>query len=219
MQRQEMKILLLEDDEIIANAIKEYFELFDYKIDIYENGEVLVQNSNPKNYDILLLDINTPGISGLEVLETFRSLSINTPAIFITAMSNIDYIKKAYSIGCSDYIKKPFNIEELEIRINHIINKNSELIELKDDYIFNMQKEKLYKHGAEISLNEKERQLIYLLLKHKGETVSSDSIKSYIWEDKEICNNTLRTTIKKLRSKVDSDFIETLRGIGYKIAI
>ena len=214
-----MKILLLEDDEIIANAIKEYFELFDYKIDIYENGEVLVQNSNPKNYDILLLDINTPGISGLEVLETFRSLSINTPAIFITAMSNIDYIKKAYSIGCSDYIKKPFNIEELEIRINHIINKNSELIELKDDYIFNMKKEKLYKHGAEISLNEKERQLIYLLLKHKGETVSSDSIKSYLWEDKEICNNTLRTTIKKLRSKVDSDFIETLRGIGYKIAI
>jgi len=214
-----MRILLLEDDDIIAYAIKEYFELFENSVTLFSNGEDLLEQSDVKNFDIMLLDINTPKINGIEVLETIRAMNIDTPAIFITAKDSMDSIKKAYKIGCNDYIKKPFNIEELEIRINYIVHKNSSKIELKDGYKFDMSKQKLYRDKKEISLNYKEKQLIYLLLKNQGEIVENDTIKSYIWSEKEVCDNTLRTTIKKLRDKLDSNFIKNQRGTGYKIEI
>ena len=211
-----MKILLLEDDEIIATQIKEYFELFDNSVTLFNNGEELLERANVKSYDIMLLDINTPKLSGIEVLETIRALNIATPAIFITAKSATESVKKAYKIGCNDYIKKPFDIEELEVRINYIVNQNNPYIELKDGYRFDMKKQKLYKDNTQIPLTNNEQLFLYLLIKNKGDIISNEMIKDYIWQ-KDICDNTLRTTIKKLRDKLDSNFIVNLRGIGYKI--
>jgi len=212
-----MKILLLEDDEIIAQQIKEYFELFDNIVDWFVNGEELLENSDARNYDILLLDINTPKIDGIEVLEILREMDINVPAIFITAKSDLEYLKRAYSIGCNDYIKKPFDIEELEVRIEYIVNHSNSIVELGDGYSFDMKKEKLFKDDREVNLNKKEQNFLYLLVKNAGEITSNEMIKNYVWNDKDICDNTLRTTIKKLRDKLDSNFIQNLRGIGYKI--
>ena len=213
-----MKILLLEDDALIAEQIKEYFELFDHKVEHYEDGLSLIENSNPQSFDIMLLDINTPGLSGMEVLKEFRELSIDTPAIFVTAMSDIDHLKEAYSIGCNDYVRKPFDIEELELRIEQLVKeKHAEHIILSEHYTFDMKEEKLYHKNVEVHLNEKERSLIYLLLKHRASTVSKEMIKTYVWNDQDVCDNTLRTKIKKLRDKLDENFIQSLRGAGYKI--
>ncbi len=215
-----MKILLLEDDEVISEQIKDYFELCDYKVDAYSNGLELVENANPTSYDIMLLDINTPGLSGLEVLKEFRNLSINTPAIFVTAMSDMNYLKNAYSTGCNDYVRKPFDIEELEIRIEHLIkNNSSEHIQITELYTFDMKDEKLYYKDNEVHLNDKERSIIYLLLKNRKQSVSKDLIKTYVWDDQDVCDNTLRTKIKKLRDKLDENFIQGLRGAGYKIDV
>ncbi len=213
-----MKLLLLEDDLLIAEQIKAYFELFDYKVDHYENGLTLIEDTNPQSYDIMLLDINTPGLSGLEVLKEFRELSIDTPAIFVTAMSDIEHLKEAYAVGCNDYVRKPFDIEELELRIEKLVAQNqSKEIVLSEHYIFDMKEEKLYYKKTEVHLNEKERSLLYLLLKHRGNTVSKEMIKTYVWDDQDVCDNTLRTKIKKLRDKLDENFIQSLRGAGYKI--
>ncbi len=213
-----MKLLLLEDDLLIAEQIKVYFELFDYKVDHYENGLTLIEDTNPQSYDIMLLDINTPGLSGLEVLKEFRELSIDTPAIFVTAMSDIEHLKEAYAVGCNDYVRKPFDIEELELRIEKLVAQNqSKEIVLSEHYIFDMKEEKLYHKKTEVHLNEKERSLLYLLLKHRGNTVSKEMIKTYVWDDQDVCDNTLRTKIKKLRDKLDENFIQSLRGAGYKI--
>ncbi len=215
-----MKILLLEDDLIIAEQIVEYFKLFDHKVSHYDNGLKLIENADPSAYDIMLLDINTPGLSGLEVLKELRSYSITTPAIFITAMSDLDHLKQAYALGCNDYVRKPFDIEELEIRIEHLIKQDcSHLINISSRYAFDMKDEKLYYKGNEVHLNSKERALLYLLLKHKNNIVSKESIHSYVWEDQDISENTLRTTIKKLRDKLDENFIVSYRGAGYKIAL
>ena len=211
-----MKLLLLEDDLLIAEQIKAYFELFDYKVDHYENGLTLIENTNPQSYDIMLF--NTPGLSGLEVLKEFRELSIDTPAIFVTAMSDIEHLKEAYSIGCNDYVRKPFDIEELELRIEKLVAQNqSKEIVLSEYYTFDMKEEKLYYKKTEVHLNEKERSLLFLLLKHRGNTVSKGMIKTYVWDDQDVCDNTLRTKIKKLRDKLDENFIQSLRGAGYKI--
>ncbi len=213
-----MKILLLEDDHLIAEQIKEYFELSDHKVDLYDNGLSLLENANPSSYDIMLLDINTPGLSGLEVLKEFRELSIDTPAIFVTAMSDISYLKEAYGTGCNDYVRKPFDIEELELRIEMLVKENqNEKIKISERYSFDMKSEKLYDQDKEVHLNDKERSLIYLLLKNRSSTVSKESIKIYVWDDKDVCDNTLRTKIKKLRDKLEENFIKSLRGSGYKI--
>ena len=215
-----MKILLLEDDTLIGEQIRDYFELFDHKVTWYDNGLTLVENANPAAYDVMLLDINTPGLSGLEVLRELRAYSITTPAIFITAMSDLEYLKEAYALGCNDYVRKPFDIEELEIRIEHLIKKDTDhLIAITAQYAFDMKAEKLYYKGTEVHLNPRERALIYLLLKHKNQIVSKESIQTYIWEDQPINDNTLRTTIKKLRDKLDANFIVSHRGAGYKIAL
>ena len=215
-----MKILLLEDDTLIGEQIRDYFELFDHKVTWYDNGLTLVENANPAAYDVMLLDINTPGLSGLEVLRELRAYSITTPAIFITAMSDLEYLKEAYALGCNDYVRKPFDIEELEIRIEHLIKQETDhLITITNQYVFDMKAEKLYYKGTEVHLNSRERAFIYLLLKHKNQIVSKESIQTYIWEDQPISDNTLRTTIKKLRDKLDENFIVSHRGAGYKIAL
>ena len=213
-----MKILLLEDDPIIAEQIRDYFELFDHTVDLYSDGLELVESANPASYDIMLLDINTPGLNGIEVLRNFRELSIDTPAIFITAMSDLEYLKEAYKSGCNDYVRKPFDIEELEIRIEHLVKGNEDRrIPISQRYSFDMKNEILYDRNREVPLSPRERRLLYLLLKHRGHTVSKESIKTYLWDDQEVCDNTLRTTVKKLRNKLGENFIENLRGTGYRI--
>ena len=213
-----MKILLLEDDAVIAEQIRDYFELFDHQVDTFDNGAELLERANPAYYDVMLLDINTPGLSGLEVLKAFRELSIETPAIFITAMSDLEHLKAAYRTGGSDYVRKPFDIEELELRIEHLVKgSGTRRIRLSEQYSFDMKNEILYHRDREVPLSQRERRLLYLLLKHRGHTVSKETIKSYLWEDQEVCDNTLRTTLKKLRDKLEENFIENLRGIGYRI--
>jgi len=213
-----VKILLLEDDDLIATQIKEYFTLFEHKVAHFDNGLTLIENANPQSYDVMLLDINTPGLSGLEVLKEFRELSIDTPAIFVTAMSDIDHLKTAYGIGCNDYVRKPFDIEELELRITQLVMQSErQQITLSAGYTFDMKEEKLYYKQTEVHLNDKERSLLYLLLKNRGNPVSKERIKTYVWEDQDVCDNTLRTKIKKLRDKLDENFIQSLRGSGYKI--
>jgi len=213
-----VKILLLEDDPLIAEQIRDYFQLCEHRVDLYDNGLKLIENADPSSYDIMLLDINTPGLSGLEVLQEFRELSVDTPAIFVTAMSDIGYLKEAYSVGCNDYVRKPFDIEELELRIEQLVKENCPArIPLTPHYTFDMKEEKLYYREREVHLNEKERSLIYLLLKNRSSTVSKEMIKSYVWDGQDVCDNTLRTKIKKLRDKLDENFIQSLRGSGYKI--
>jgi len=213
-----MKILLLEDDLIIAEQIRDYFELCGHRVDAYSNGLDMIESANPNSYDIMLLDINTPGMSGLEVLKEFRGLSISTPAIFVTAMSDMEYLKNAYSLGCDDYVRKPFDIEELELRIERLVHEDdSRYIEISSLYRFDMREQKLYLRDQEVHLNSKEQSLLYLLLKNRNQSVSKESIINYVWDDLNICNNTLRTKIKKLRDKLEENFIQSLRGAGYKI--
>ena len=188
-------------------------------MDRYADAMELMESVSPQHYDILLLDINTPGMSGLELLKEFRAIGIETPAIFITAMSDIEYLKSAYNYGCDDYIRKPFDLEELEIRIRHIVQKRRGVIELEGGYRFDMRSERLYHNSCEIKLNKKERRLLYCLLKQSGDTVNKEYIKDYIWDSGDVCDNTLRTTIKKLRDKLNIDFIESVRGEGYRVVV
>ena len=216
-----MKILILEDDDFIRDEVKTYFEMKNHTVDGYSNADELFENESLGSYDIFLFDINMPGANGFETLKELRSFNINTPVIFITSMSDIDYVKEAFSLGCNDYVRKPFYFEELELRINNLLLKNNSLeniIPLNDIYSFDINKMELIDSDKnEVELNKNEKNLIFLLVKNLSHTVSYDKIIEYVWHDKPINSNTLRTQIKKLRSKLKKDFIVNIRGLGYKI--
>jgi len=213
-----MRITLLEDDSFIAEEIKIYFEMKDYQVEIFTNGEELLNSSNIFTTDIFILDINTPVKNGIETLKEIRNLGIDTPAVFLTSMSDIDYIKLGFDAGCSDYIRKPFHFEELEIRIKKILfSDNSSKIQIGKNQFFDLSRRELTDCEKIIELSENEKNLLFFLVKNINHILNSSVIIDYIWQDKIVSDNTLRTLIKKLRSKISYDFIKNIRGSGYKI--
>ena len=213
-----MKILVLEDDEFICEQIKTYFELNDHSVDVYYDGESLLDNAILTNYDIFLFDINTPKKNGIETLKYIRNNGVATPAIFLTALSDIEFVKQGYDVGCNDYVRKPFNLEEVNLRIGQLLYKNStNEIKIDDDYKFDLSKMELKLKNQVIDLTTTQKELLYILIKNIGSIVPSNIIKDYVWDDKEVCDNTLRTQIKKLRLKLKNNFIINIRNSGYKI--
>jgi len=213
-----LKIILLEDDELIAEEIKLYFEIKNCSVECYLNGEELLENANIYSTDIFLLDINMPIKNGIETLEEIRAMGVNTPAIFLTSMSDISTIKLGFKVGCSDYMRKPFHFEELELRINKLVLENSsKKVQLGPNQFYDTTSIELYENEKIIDFTENEKNLIYYLVKNLNHVVNSSTLMDYVWDDKIVNSNTLRTLIKKIRSKLSYDFIQNIRGSGYKI--
>lgn len=213
-----MKIILLEDDEFIAEEIKLYFEIKNHTVECYVNGEDLLNNAHLYSNDIFLLDINMPIKNGIETLQELRAMDITTPAIFLTSMSDIDTIKLGYKSGCSDYIRKPFHFEELELRINQLLLQNvSKQIQLGPKQYYNITSMELEDNGRLVDFTENEKNLLYYLVKNLNHIISSEILMDYVWDSKIVNSNTLRTQIKKIRTKISYDFIHNIRGTGYKI--
>lgn len=213
-----MKIILLEDDKLIADEIKLYFEIKNHSVECYLNGEELLENANIYSTDIFLLDINMPIKNGIETLEEIRSMGVQTPAIFLTSMSDISTIKLGYEVGCSDYMRKPFHFEELELRINKLVLElSSKKVQLGPNQFYDTRSMELYDYEKIIDFSENEKNLIYYLVKNLNHVVYSNTLMDYVWDNKIVNSNTLRTQIKKIRSKLSYDFIQNIRGTGYKI--
>jgi len=211
-----MKILVVEDDTFIGESIKEYFELQNNKVDYFSSPKKAVADTHPAYYDIFLFDINMEGMSGLELYRELKRY-VDVPVIFLTAYSDIEHIEEAFDLGAVDYIKKPFALRELELRIKRVLFKGTNYIQIGDGYAFDLKKLKLFYNDVEVELTPNEKYFLELLCQNIGQIVSSETIKDYIWEDKYICDNTLRTQVKKLRSKLKVNFIKNVRGSGYKI--
>jgi len=213
-----MRITLLEDDSFIAQEIKIYFEMKDHQVEMFSNGMDLLESININSTDIFILDINTPIKNGIETLKELRAEGIETPAVFLTSMSDIDYIKLGFDAGCSDYIRKPFHFEELEIRINKIVfPRHSEKIQIGPKQFFDLSRREFISENSIIEISENEKNLLFFLTKNINHILNSNIIIDYIWRDKIVSDNTLRTLIKKLRSKSSYVFIKNIRGSGYKI--
>jgi DNA-binding response OmpR family regulator len=218
-----MKIFLLEDDFSLNKIIRVSLENRGFYVenctDGYEAATKIINNK----YDLYILDLNVPGFNGHEILKTIRKDNPSTPVIMISAEIAIDNIKNSYDFGCNDYIKKPFDFEELFLRIkyhlNHIPqNSNVDLtIDLGYEYSFDMINQTLYKHGHEIELTIKEKLLMSLLVKNINKTVTLEMIHEYVWDSKEMESVSMRTIVHKLRSKLKNGMVLNLRGVGYKL--
>ncbi len=216
-----MKILLLEDEYTLRQSIKEFLEECNYNVADFSNGEDAFDAIYDNSYDLFLLDVNVPGMSGFELLEEVRKNNIDTPAIFITSYTEIDNLEKGFELGCNDYIKKPFDLIELKVRVSTALKQTmpkakDDTIELGSLYSYNTKNFTLMQDGQEIMLSKTEKMILNLFVKHKNQVVSQEMIRDYVWDDY-VDSANIRVQINNLRKKLNKDFIKNIRGVGYKL--
>ena len=215
------KILLLEDDLILQEIIEEYLLENGFEVESFIDGQEALKAIDTNSYDMLLLDVNVPTIDGFELLEYLREIKNSTPAIFITSLSGIKNLQKGFKLGANDYLKKPFDLEELKIRIKHHMRatKNDELIELKG-LQFYPKNQYILKDGKKTELKRKEVEIILYFINNKSSIISADELIENVWSsEKTPTYATIRTYIKTLRRALGEDAIENIKGVGYRLSL
>jgi len=216
------KILLLEDDANLNETVAEFLEEQGHEIVSVYDGDEAQEKLYESKYDLLLLDINVPGINGLKLLKESREGGVVAPAIFITSMDTVDDLEKGFKSGCDDYIRKPFALKELQIRIETLLRRDffhhsKELMQISEGITYDIKSNALMISGQSVSLGNKESRLLKLFLKHNEEVISHESIYASLWDyDEEPSDTALRTYIKNLRKIIGKERIVSIKKQGYK---
>lgn len=215
-----MKILLLEDEVMLNDSIHEYLETLGHSVQTYLDGSKAFEDIKNKAYDLLILDINVPGIDGLSFLEKIHALKIQTPAIYISALADIEDISRAYNLGCFDYLKKPFHLKELSLRIDRIqIKKEIPRVHLRlsKNYSYDQEHSTLLFNNEAQTLTKKQSQIIDLLARNRSMVVDFEQFQEYVWDEQIVDNATIRTEINRLKKVLKEDILINVRGMGYMI--
>jgi len=208
-----MKVLLLEDDFMLAESMKMLLESENIEVDIVNTPEEAYEKVfNNNKYDLYVFDINLQtDESGIDVLKALRRADDTTPTIFITALTDLETMKKAFNAGADDFIKKPFEIEEVLIRIKSKYDNNN-IIKIKD-IEYDPVADQIYKNNKAIFLSPVLKNIFKELIKHSPKPVSKYILMEYMEKESE---NALRVNISKLKSKLGID-IKNVRNEGYVI--
>jgi len=208
-----MKILLLEDDQILCTSLQEFLELEGYTVDVAHRGPEVFDLTFEKEYDLYILDINVPDVDGFDVLSSLKEAGDTTPAIYITALTDINSIAKGFEIGADDYIKKPFNPEELVIRIKRKYQQEKEVLLYLNDIVYNPSSKVLKKSGVTIGLGDVQQNIFHTLMVEQNKIVNSYTLLDFLEQPSA---NALRVNLAKLKNKLDIN-IKNIRGQGYMI--
>jgi DNA-binding response OmpR family regulator len=215
-----MKVLLIEDDIQLNETIKSFLEFKKHTVVSVFDGQEAVSKIDSSNYGLYIIDINIPHYNGLDLIKYIRNVDLITPIIIITASLEIDNLKDAFKYGCSDYIKKPFHLEELNIRVQNSLNSNkNDIIEISKGLKFDFEYEELSIDEVVVKIRKKERRLLTILLKNINHTVSNEILENYIWENEIKERYPLRQLVSDLKKSFGrfSGLIESERGVGYRI--
>jgi DNA-binding response OmpR family regulator len=216
-----MKILLLEDELMLNDAIVEFLQMHNHEVIPFFEGNAALECIKKEQFDLLILDINVPNIDGLKFLEILQQEKIQTPAIFISAMRGMEEIAKAYELGCYDYLKKPFHLPELLLHIQKIDQllgiRDKQHIRLSYRYSFDKASDTLLFDQVPVPLTKRQMEIIRLLAIHQGNVVDFEMLRHYIWNDAIIDNATIRAEVSRLKKSLKEDFIVNIRGLGYRI--
>lgn len=221
-----MKILVVEDEHKIANSIKKGLLQEAYVVDVAYDGETGFDLAASQDYDVIVLDLMLPEISGLEICRRLRQEEkVQTPILILTAKGELDDRVAGLDAGADDYLVKPFAFVELLARIKALSrrpkNRLGQILKA-GDLTLDTNKFLVKRAGQEIKLSKKEYTLLKYLLAQKGQIVSKQQIIDHVWDyEADILPNTVEVYIGYLRKKIDKPFkkklIETVRGFGYRV--
>ncbi len=204
------KILLLEDDTLLAQTLQELLSSQGYDVILASTGDEAAETSYENGFDLYIFDINVPDINGLDLLESLRDADDRTPTIFISALVDLNSIATAFKIGAEDYIKKPFFPEELLIRVDAKLKTKNATISYKD-LEYDTQTKTLRKDGHVIALGEVQERLFDLFIHNISKVLTKEDLLDCLEKPSSIA---LRVAITKLKQTTGLD-IKNLRGIGY----
>lgn len=214
-----MKILLMEDDVVLSDILMDFLSE-SWEVDYAYNSDAVYEKIDANKYDLFIFDINVPGKSGLELLKELREYNNATPAIIITAYTDTSHLTEAFKNGAHDYIKKPFELEELNVRIENIKNifniEMQENIQIATGITFCSSAKRITKETNEITLSTKDSAILNYLISNEKRVVSNDELTQNIWDFDSIPSDaTIRSHIRTLREIIGKDKIRTVRGEGY----
>lgn len=222
-----MRILVVEDEHRIAQAVKEGLEQEAYAVDVVYDGEDGYNSATADEYDLILLDVMLPSMDGYEVCRRLRADGQHTPILMLTAKDQARDVVHGLDTGADDYLAKPFSFEILLARVRALLRRPhetaGELLEA-GDLSLNPSSKEVIRAGEAITLSTKEYALLEYMLRNQNRVLSKNNIMSHVWDfDADILPNTVEVFIAYLRAKVDKPFkgpalIQTVRGFGYKIA-
>lgn len=217
-----MKIFLLEDEVMLNESIQEYLEQIGHQVVSALEGAAAIKILQEQSFDLLLLDINVPNIDGLTLLERLHASKVHTPTIYISALVDIEDISRAYDLGCYDYLKKPFHLKELSLRIDKI-KVSTEVprvhLRLSAHYSYDQEHNQLLFKGEPHILSKRQAQIIDLLARNRGRIVDFEQFQNYVWDDNIVDNATIRAEVSRLKKSLKEDFIQNIRSQGYLIDI
>lgn len=217
-----MRILLAEDDLSQAESIKTWLEMDGYNIDWVECGDHAILAIEQHQYDCILLDRGLPKATGDEILKALRAHQQQTPVIFITARDSIHDRVEGLDLGANDYLVKPFSLEELSARVRSQLRQhqsNAGQYLRYANLVLDPQAKTLIQDGKTINLTAKEFQILHKLMQKPEHVITREQLEEslYAWGD-EIESNAIEVFIYQLRKKIGSQYIKTLRGLGYRMS-
>lgn len=220
-----MRILIVEDEVKIANAMKRALELQKYAVDVAYDGTAGLDLAVGEKFDLIILDLMLPGIEGLVVCKRIRQEGIQTPILMLTAKGQVSDKVVGLDVGADDYMVKPFSFEELFARIRALVRRpvrSSEPILKVRDLTLDPTSFKVKRDGKNIALSTKEYALLEYLMRNKNMVLTREQIVAHVWDyDADVLPTTVEVHMKHLRDKVDAPFdlalIQTVRGRGYTI--
>lgn len=214
-----MQVLLVEDNELIANSLQHIFRQNNLDLKVALTFEDAINCLNSVNFSLILLDVGLRNKSGFDLYQQHIEPK-NIPTIFVTAQDDTNSIVKAFNLGAEDYITKPYATAELLARVNRTLTRSStsDLINIKD-IIFDVDKMKVSKNDVEVKLTSLELKIFHILCLNRNKVVTRDVIIEKIWDwtGNDISDNTVSVYLKRIRAKLDTDIIKTVKGIGYLI--
>ncbi len=221
------KILIVEDEPNMRKGLKDNLEFEGYEVDCADNGEDGLKKILENNYNLVLLDVMLPKMSGFDVCKKAREKSVASPIILLTAKGEeVDKVV-GLELGADDYVTKPFSLRELLARIKAILRRSDNAV-IKNEVIkigkldVHFESYNAFENGSEVQMSHKEFELLRYLYDHRNQTVSRDDLLKNVWGDIYTTSRTIDNFIVKLRQKIETDannpkIILTVHGIGYKL--
>ncbi len=213
------KILILEDNELLLETLDEFLSDNGYSVKLAKSGSEALSFTYNEDFDLFLLDVKVPDISGFEFLKQMRDIGCKTPAIFLTSLRDKDSLAQGFGLGGDDYIKKPFDLDEVLFRIKAVLLRkvdNEDEVKIFGSFYINKERKRVFDAGVELDMNLKDYKLLNLLIENRGKVVTTEMIVERLWKNEVANIGSIRVYITNLKKIFGKDSISNIRGIGYR---
>jgi len=216
-----MKIFIVEDEKFLRNYMERFLKLKGYQVISFQDAESFFNEAIPNKDDCVILDINLPGKNGFDIIDQLNARNCGIHVIFISALKDVEQIVRAFKSGGSDYIKKPFELEELLVRIERLCLPSSPTKHIKicKKYFYNTNTRQLENNSQPIYLPSIQSQLLELFINNNNLLLTFDYLLNTIWWERSISHSTVSSHIQRLKKNIPCLNIKNIRGEGYMIML